>query len=243
MEHQNKITNNIFEGLSKNIPPDAIVKLSRYANMIHEENQKYNLTGFKSLEEIAKNLICESIEPLININVPRGTFFVDIGSGAGVPGIPLGILCPEAQGVLIDSNTKKTTFMSNAIKILQISNLSVVNGRAEELAGQPKFNQTVNFIVSRALAEPYVALEVGIPMLCISGMMYIFSKFTADELEAGIIEHAVKLGAIGIKKTDMPTYGFPKVGLLFIKNQNTPSEYPRKFSVIKKSSQPFRKQV
>jgi 16S rRNA (guanine527-N7)-methyltransferase len=248
VEHLNEIFNDIFKNLAetKNIPPDAIAKLSEYAGMIHEENQKFNLTGFKSLEEIARSLIGESIIPLININVPRGTF-VDLGSGAGVPGIPLGIVYPQWRGVLIDSNSKKTTFISNVIKALQLSNLSVVNGRAEDLAisefRQLESPQMLNFIVCRAFAEPYVSLEAGVPLLCLGGMMYIFSKFTVDELDVGIVDHAVKLGATGIKKCDMPNYGFPEIGLLFIKTQNTPSEFPRRFSVIKKCSLPFRKQV
>jgi len=235
--------NNIFKELSKDLTLEAIAKLSVYSSMIHEENQKYNLTGFKSLEEITRNLICESITPLTNINVPRGTFFVDMGCGAGVPGIPLGIMFPEMQGVLIDSNKKKTTFVSNVIQSLQINNLSVVTGRVEELTNLPEFRQKVNLVICRAFAEPYVSLEMGLPMLCMDGLMYIFSKFTGDELESGIIDHAVKLGAVSIKKADMCKFGFPEIGLLFVKKQNTPPEYPRKYSVIKKSSLPFRKQV
>ena len=243
MEHLNNTFNNIFEELPKSMPPDTIAKLSRYVSMIHEENQKYNLTGFKNLEDIARNLICESIYPLININVPRGTFIIDIGSGAGVPGIPLGIMYPETRGVLIDSNSKKTAFMSHVIEALQISNLSVMNGRAEELANLSEFNQKADLVICRALAEPYVSLEIGLPMLCVGGRMYIFSKFTADELEDGIVNHAIELGAMSVQKGNMAEYGFSEIGLLFVKVKNTPHEYPRRFSVIKKNAEPFRRQV
>ena len=248
MEHLINIFNDFFCRVQFQSPRNwneehVIAKLSRYATMIHEENQKYNLTGFKSLDEIAENLVFESIVPLMNIDVPRGTSFVDIGCGAGVPGIPLGIMYPEMRGVLIDSNKKKAVFVSNVIKELQIDNLSVSNDRAEEIANLPEFRQKANLVLCRAFAEPYVSLEAGLPMLCVGGVMYIFSKFTADELEDGIIKHALKLGSEPVQKANMHKYGFPEVGLLFVKVENTPSEYPRRFSVIKKCAEPFRRQV
>ena len=238
MEH----LNNIFKELSQKASPDAIEKLIKYSNMIHEENQKYNLTGFKILNEIAANLVFESINPLININVPRGTFFVDIGCGAGVPGIPLGIMSSDMRGVLIDSNKKKTAFVSNVIKSLEISNLSVVNGRVEELANLPEFRQRANFVVCRAFAEPYVALEMGVPLLAVGGLLYLFSKFTVDELERGIVEHGVRLGVVGVERAEMGKYGFPEVGLLFVKTKSTPVGFPRRFSVVRKYAGSFRKQ-
>ena len=104
-------------------------KLITYAGLIYETNKKFNLTGFKTIKDIIINLIIGSLDPLFSLNVPRGTLFADIGTGAGIPGVPLAIFNDNWRGVCIDSNRKKISFVKSVIKECGIDNLEAYNGR------------------------------------------------------------------------------------------------------------------
>ncbi len=151
-------------------------KLDAYTHLIYEYNQSINITGLKDIESIYSELVIESIEPLKNIDVPRGTLFVDIGSGAGIPGIPLLLFYGEnMKAVLIDANNKKIKFLEKAIDVLGISaRVTLIQGRAEELAYQKAYRDSFDFAVSRAFAHPLMALEYGLPFVKVGGWMYIY---------------------------------------------------------------------
>jgi 16S rRNA (guanine527-N7)-methyltransferase len=106
------------------ISDTATDKLVRYALLLHDQNRKINLTAFKTIEEIISNLIIGSLDPLCRMRVPRGTRFVDIGTGSGIPGIPFSIFFEDACGMLLDSSLKKIEFLELVIKSIGIPSLS-----------------------------------------------------------------------------------------------------------------------
>ena len=127
------------------LPPEKAEKLNLYSELIHESNKKFNLTGLKTVEEIRSVLIKESLIPFSAINVPRGTLIADIGTGAGIPGIPLSIMLEEAEFTLFDAALKKTEFIKKIIRVLKLNNAEAVCGRIEELGRTGSFREKFNW--------------------------------------------------------------------------------------------------
>ncbi len=211
-------------------------KLVDYAELIHETNKKFNITGFKTIDEIIKNLVIGSIDPMVFLNVPRGTLFADIGTGAGIPGVPLAIYNDNWKGVCIDSNSKKVSFVDTVIRECGIGNLEVYNSRLEDLAHKQMRNY-FDYVFSRALGEIYFVIEVGAPLLKIGGLLYIYSHADPENLPLVVIEHAAELGLSLIKRCRYGEYGIKDAGIVLIKTGVTNNRYPRNMSVIKRDIQ------
>jgi 16S rRNA (guanine527-N7)-methyltransferase len=221
--------------LDHSITLDAKVeqKLLAYANLLHETNKKYNLTGIPSINGIVHTLIIGSLDPVIRLNVPRGTLYADIGSGAGIPGIPLGIINQHLRGILIESNHKKSKFITSVIQELHLDNLLVYNGRVEEYAVEGA-RETFDLVFSRALGDPFYVLEMGAPLLKRNGILYIYSHLTPDTIPSYAMDHCVHLGLSIALDQERTSRGFDNNGLLFIKTGDTDIKYPRKISIIKR---------
>ncbi|GAB4220443.1 MAG TPA: 16S rRNA (guanine(527)-N(7))-methyltransferase RsmG [Spirochaetota bacterium] len=165
------------------IPDEINRKLKEYARLIYEHNKTTNITGLKDTESIYNELILGSITPLKHVNVPRGTSFIDIGTGAGIPGIPLLLYFGgNIKGVLVDSNNKKIKFLLNAINTLGINDIvTVIQGRVEEIAKEKAYRDSFDFAVARAFAHPLMALEYGLPFVKPGGWLYIYYSFNLYE--------------------------------------------------------------
>jgi 16S rRNA (guanine527-N7)-methyltransferase len=214
---------------------NAIVerKLLTYANLLHETNKKYNLTGLTSIDGILKNLIIGSIEPVNRLKVPRGTLYADMGSGAGIPGVPVGIIHDHMRGILIESNHKKAMFITSIIQELQLDNLAVYNGRIEEYEEEGA-RDGFDIVFSRALGDPFYVIEMGAPLLKSNGMLYIYSHLKPEELPPYVRDHSVRLGLSIASDYERTDRGIDDSGLLFLKTGDTESRYPRKISIIKR---------
>lgn len=167
------------------IPDEINRKLKEYARLIYEHNKTTNITGLKDTEYIYNELILGSITPLKHVNVPRGTSFIDIGTGAGIPGIPLLLYFGDnMKGVLVDSNNKKIKFLLNAINTLGINDIvTVIQGRVEEIAKEKAYRDSFDFAVSRAFAHPLMALEYGLPFVKPGGWLYIYYSLNLYKID------------------------------------------------------------
>ncbi len=127
-------------------------KLIAYLTLLHQWNRVYNLTAIHDLKESVMLHIIDSlsIKPYLN-----GTNLIDIGTGAGLPGIPLALTCPDKKMTLLDSNSKKTRFLSQVMYELQLKNIEIVQARCEDFNPAQKFDS----ILSRAFASIQVMLE------------------------------------------------------------------------------------
>jgi 16S rRNA (guanine527-N7)-methyltransferase len=210
--------------------------LSRYAELIYYTNKKFNVTGFKTVEDIITNLIIGSLEPIVDLTVPRGTVFADIGTGAGVPGIPLAVYSDNWGGICIDSNSKKITFVDSVVTECGITNLQTLNGRLEILAREQIRNR-FDYVFSRALGEMYFVIEVGAPILKPGGLLYIYSHAAPVELSREVTGHAQELGLSLPAQGRYGEYGFTGTGILMVKTGATVSRYPRTMTAIKRDIQ------
>jgi 16S rRNA (guanine527-N7)-methyltransferase len=208
--------------------------LIRYAALIHEGNKRYNLTGLKSSEEILCKLILGSIEPLLNFIVPRGTKFADIGTGAGIPGIPIAIYFGDAIGALIDSNNKKISFVNQVIHHLNLDNVYALQGRAEELAHK-QLRGTFNMVFSRAFGHISIVAELAAAFVVPGGLVYMYSNDRVQDLSEQVIDHIGKFGMKMINPKEYGLHGLKEINLLMEKTGVTNSIYPRKMPAIKRN--------
>jgi 16S rRNA (guanine527-N7)-methyltransferase len=214
--------------------------LVKFAEQIYSTNQKFNLTGLKSLHDIIETLIIGSIDPFVSMKVPRGTLFADIGTGAGIPGIPLAIFCSAWKGVLIDSNNKKISFVQAAIRECGLNNCEAYFGRIEELI-RARMRGMYDIVFSRALGEMYYAVELSAPMLKPGGLLYIYSHLMPEEVPASVIDHGGEVGLAIVGRSGYAHYGIRNTGIVMVKTGNTDDRYPRNISVIKREIQRFGK--
>jgi 16S rRNA G527 N7-methylase RsmG len=179
------------------------------------------------------HLIIGSIDPFRSIHVPRGTVFADIGTGAGIPGIPLAIYNKEWKGILIDSSNKKISFANSAMRDLKLENLDTRCARIEELA-RGNMRETLDIVLSRALGELYFVLEAGAPFLKKGGFLYIYSKLGHDDMPRPLIEHGRELGLSLMDSDKRGDYGVEQGGVMFLKTHATDMKFPRPMAVIKR---------
>ena len=158
-----------------------------------------------------------------------GADFVDIGSGAGLPGIPLAIAFPDARGVLLDSRAKKVEFLERAIRSLGLSNLRAVHGRAETLGQRSDMRERFDFAFARAVAKMPALAELALPFCRVGGRVVAHKTESADAEMRSAERAAAEMGGSGIVRA-RPSVGARDSRRLFAvidKVRRTPSRYPR----------------
>ena len=198
---------------------------------IREWNARINLTSDADWETMLERHFLESLSLVEALpdGSADGATFVDIGSGAGLPGIPFAIAFPNARGVLVDARAKKAEFLESAIRRLDLGNLSAVHGRAETLGRQADMRERFDFVFARAVAKMPVLAEFALPFCRVGGRVAVHKTESADaDLRAA--ERAVsEMGGSGIVRV-RPTVGGRDSRRIFAvidKTGHTPRRYPR----------------
>ena len=219
----------VFEDSSKiSINKDHLEKLSEFAKMIYLANQNFNLTGLKTIEDIEKVLIMESINALnfsLPINSERwSSNVIDIGSGSGIPSIPLKILNDKINLTVIESSKKKSDFIKSTSSNLGF-NVNVINDRAEVVGRDAKLREFFDISVSRAIGSLSVLAELKLPLLKIGGISISIKGVNISQ-EIINSEEAVKVngGELNsyLRATQVSTV------VVWKKVLQTPSKFPRK---------------
>lgn len=198
-----------------------------YKELLIEWNKKMNLTAIEQEEDIITKHFIDSLS--IATYIPDTAKVIDIGTGAGFPGIPLKILKKDLSITLLDSLNKRITFLEEVIRNLSLENIQAVHARAEELAHKEEYREQYDIAVSRAVAPMHTLLEYMLPYVKIGGKCICMkgpnlqeeSKDLQNCLETlgGKIE---KIEEIVLPKTEI------KRNIMLIKKENkTPKKYPR----------------
>jgi len=208
--------------------------LENYGKAIHSENMKYNLTGHKTVTDVIENLIIGSIEPLININVPRGTLFADLGTGAGIPGVPFAIKHEDCSGILFDSNQKKIRFINKTSAELGIENIKGVDLRVEDAGRDENYREKFDLVITRAMSDIYTIAELGAPLLKTGGNIFLYVNESQKNFNDNLLEHIKELGLTFdiIDPSILQINGNSTEGLLLTKVKETDIKYPRRMPVI-----------
>ena len=216
------------------LPAEGVPFLLRYGELLVETNKVMNLTAITDPEEIASLHFLDSAA-LLTLEDFRNKSVVDVGTGAGFPGLPLRILEPTIRLTLLDSLGKRIQFLNRVCQELDLTDVACVHGRAEEFAAEHR--ESFDLAVSRAVAALPVLCELCLPLVRPGGKFLAMKSVDSDqELEAA--KHAIETlgGAVsGVRDYEIPGTEVRHRLILVEKVKKTPEKYPRMFAKIKKN--------
>jgi 16S rRNA (guanine527-N7)-methyltransferase len=222
--------------IGKSLTPYQIHLLDRYVQELDIWNERYSLTAIHDQEKVRVKHFLDSFSCyLVMENTPMRRL-IDIGSGAGFPGIPLKILLPEVEVTLVDSVKKKTEFCQHIIEVLQLEGIEVVRERAERLAKDPQYREQYDWAVARAVANLRELAEYLIPFIRLRGHM-LAMKGDSGPAEAHDAMEAIKLlgGELSkIHQLTLPGVAENRYLVVIKKKASTPERYPRRVGIPQK---------
>ena len=216
---------------------DQVGRLVRFYDMVVETNKVMNLTAITEFDEFVDkhfldSLLLESVYPNINQDVK----VIDVGTGAGFPGIVLAIMYPNAHFTLLDTLNKRIKFIDDVINELGLNNVETIAGRAEDYGKNSLYREQFDLCVTRAVAEINILSEFTLPFVRVEGnAIYYKSGQINEEIDNG--ENAIDI--LGGKVTDIietiiPDTDYKRNLVIIDKIDNTPGKYPRKAGIPKK---------
>ena len=208
---------------------------SNYLAMLKEWNVMFNLTAITDEEQIIEKHFLDSLLPLKYVSIKEKSL-IDIGSGAGFPGVVLAIANPQAEIVLLEPNNKKARFLQTVKDKLNLDNVAIVVGRAET---QNALRGKFDFAIARAVKQLNILLELAIPLLKVKGLFIAMKSQGASEeiIASKKAMQILKVKIVACHEDILPTDKDLRVNLLIVKNDTTPLRYPRIYSQI--SSKPL----
>ena len=207
-----------------------IQALTIYEKELLEWNQKFNLTAIRDSESIRTKHFLDSLSCALAWRASPPDQLIDIGTGAGFPGIPLKILYPNLKLTLVESVGKKAMFCQHVVRVLGMEQVDVIQARAEDLGQNPQYREKYDWAVARAVANLNVLSEYLIPLVRIGGAI-LAQKGESGPAEAQAAEEAMKL--LGGKLRQLIPVHLPSVAedrylVVVEKVAATPPKYPRK---------------
>jgi len=236
----NNIKNNFADTLKRgfeyyhyNISEDQINKLILFNDLVMDTNKHTNLTSIENGFESAKKHFLDSVNP-VAMNIVKGAdSVIDVGSGAGFPGIPLAVLNQNICFTLLDTRKKRCEFMEHAVSFLKLSNVKIIWKRAEELGKDTKYREKYDIACARALASMPTLLEYLVPLVKLNGYVMLYKGGQAKN-ETDSAKTAAQI--LGINNFIISPYTLfdesSDYAIVYSKKtKNTPDKYPRKSGI------------
>lgn len=205
-----------------------------YYDMLVEKNKVMNLTGITEWEEVLEKHFLDSISLIRAVDLKQTLTVMDMGTGAGFPGIPLKIAFPNLKVTLADSLNKRVLFLQEVIDALKLEDIEAIHGRAEDLARDIKYREKYDLSVSRAVANLSTLSEYCLPFVKIGGQ---FISYKSGEIEEEVSTSKSAVFLLGGKIKDIVKFELGESGRSFIiidKVNGTPKTYPRKAGIPSK---------
>jgi 16S rRNA (guanine527-N7)-methyltransferase len=239
-EFQKYVSDNIINFISQEMKE----KFRLYFAELIEWNKSLNLISFKNEKDLIYRHFCDSLYNAKIVNDIIGKKgaalkIIDVGTGSGMPGIPVKVVLPNIKMTLVESITKKCKFLENVNNKLGLC-MEILNSRAEEIGQRPKYRQQYDFVLSRAVSKFSPNLEISIPLLKIGGYFIVHkTKKSTESAKEGLlsVENALKYLGAKLYRTifynlyeQKPDYCI----LVFKKYKSTPLQFPRKSGIPEK---------
>jgi 16S rRNA (guanine527-N7)-methyltransferase len=216
---------------------EQVAQIKQFSKLLIEWNEQVNLVGNASPQVLLEDHILDSLSLVPSIGLEKMSL-IDIGCGAGFPGIPLALALPNLQVTLVEATSKKTRFLETAIDQLSLNKrITILNGRAESLAHLPHLRHQYDVATCRAVGELELVLEITLPFLKVKGRALLqrsLNQFQQEKYIAGKI--VTKLGA-ELRETIFPDKTIlAKERAIFVFEQVTASKakYPQAWNKLKK---------
>ncbi|MCR4908432.1 MAG: 16S rRNA (guanine(527)-N(7))-methyltransferase RsmG [Lachnospiraceae bacterium] len=211
--------------------PDRVAGLMvQYYDSLIETNRAMNLTRITEWREAVIKHFTDSLSLMKYYSFSAGSRVLDLGTGAGFPGVPLAICFPSVQFLLMDSVAKKLRFIEETCSELKIENVAVIHGRAEELGRNNNYREKFDTVLSRAVGELSILTEFCLPFVKNGG---VFTAYKSETVNNEIPEAGNAIKLLGGEIRETPSFSLtesgPKRTLVIIKKvRTTPGKYPRK---------------
>lgn len=223
-----KILNSYLKELNIELNEIQTKQLYKYMNLLIEWNNKINLTAIIKPEEIILKHFVDSLT--ISKYVNNNSSVIDVGTGAGFPGIPLKIYRTDLKVTLVDSLNKRLNFINTIIEELELKNVVTVHARAEEIGKNKLYREQFDVVTSRAVANLSTLSEYLIPLAKINGKCLCMK---GSEIEEELLNAKKAIDVLGgkidkIEKFELPKSDIKRNVVLITKENKTPAKYPRK---------------
>lgn len=231
--------NKFIEELKKiniELTDDQLEKFKKYADFLLEYNKTTNLTAIRDIEGVYLKHFYDSLLVLDNdiVDFSKIDSLIDIGTGAGFPGVVIKIMNPNIKVTLLDSNNKKTTFLKELVKLLELNDVTIVNDRAEEFVKENRHKYDIS--IARAVSELRIISELCLPLTKVDGYFIALKGNYVPEIDAAAAAlNKLNSEIISIKEKQLPIENSYR-SLIFIKvNKLIDEMYPRRYEqIIKK---------
>lgn len=220
--------------LNIDISEQNLKDLDRYKDLLIEYNKKFNLTAIKTEEEIYLKHFYDSLTLTQAVDLNQNLKLLDIGTGAGFPGLVLKIFYPDLEITLLDSNHKKIMFLETVIKELNLKKTICINLRAENLSKE--YREYFDMVTSRAVSALPVLCELSIPYLKVDGLFIAMKGDSEEEIKkSSKILEQLDSKIIDVKRFNLPIESSNRSLVVIKKLKKTKEKYPRSYDKIVKS--------
>ena len=219
--------------LGLHLTPHQLEQFHIYYKELIDWNQRMNLTAITGYEEVQIKHFLDSLTVLLALKQPMGSGsfrLIDVGTGAGIPGIPLKILLPDIKLVLLDATAKKAAFLYHIKQKLELDGVEIVVGRAEDVAHKAQYREKFELVLSRAVAPLPTLVELTLPFCAVGGSFVAQKKGLIDPELSQAVRAISLLGGNfrEMKRVDLEEFTDERWLITIDKVLPTPQQYPRR---------------